>query len=157
MIAGGIFILLVTIGGAYLSQNPRIISKWQYQIDSKRHNRMSKILLRAPAGCKGQNAELFVTACQHLEGSAAWYNQLSLAEQSCFKESFIVTNEFKLEYDGDPISQLENYMDEEGIVLHACGVSEDTAYYLKDKPRSDAEALLNNWYQWKFDEGNYFN
>ncbi len=157
MIVGGIFILFITAGGAFLSQNPQIIEKWQYQRDSERQDQMRKILLKAPASCKGQKVGRFAAACVHLDDAAAWYSQLSSAEQSCFKESFVITNEFKLAYDGDPLSNLENYTNEDEITLHACGVSEDSKFYLKDKLSSDAQEFLNHWYQWKFDEGNYFN
>ena len=157
MIGGGILLLCIIAAGVYLSKNPQIISKWQYQRDSARREEMQLLVLKSPESCKNQKVEVFASACAHLDDASSWYTQLTTGEQTCFRESYRITTEFKLKFDGDPASNIENMLRDEDIILHACGVSEDSNYYLKNKPASDAETFLNNWYQWKHDEGNYFN
>ena len=157
LIGGGVMLIFIIAAGVYLSQNPQIISKWQYQRDSARKEKMQLILLKSPESCKNQRLELFVSACAHLDDASSWYKQLAAGEQTCLMESYRVTTEFRLKFDGDPASNIENMLRDDSIVLHACGVGDDSNHYLKDKSGSDAETYLNNWYQWKYDEGNYFN
>ena len=159
MLTGGILLFAVAGVFFYLAKNPEVLSKWQYERDSARRAEMQQILLKAPESCADGRVEIFSGACDYLDDGAGstWLSQLSTRERDCLTEGHRTTGEFKLEFDGDPVDHMEHMMTDEDIVLHACLVSGDADYYLKDVVSADAQAFLDNWYQWKYDEGNYFN
>lgn len=157
MLFGGIAILIIVLGGVYLSANPQKIAQWQYQRDSARQEAMQQVILEAPESCDGVDTAVFSAACEVLEEAKTWYRQLPIKSQACLGESYRTTTIFKLEFDGDSESDLKHMLTEEDFALHACGVMEDSNYYLKDQVSRDASELLNNWYRWKHSEGNYFN
>jgi len=147
------------LGGYYLSQNPSIISDWQYQRMSKKRDLMADRLLVAPDICAGASISMFENACGKLEleyGSRDWKQGLSADEQTCLLESFREVTLYKLEYDGSPKSQLENLETDEEIILHVCGISEDVNFYRPEHGSDNAKSMLDTWYQWKHKEGNYF-
>ncbi len=121
---------------------------------------MAERLLVAPDVCGGVSISALTNACDKLEvdfDKRDWKEGLEADAQTCLLESFREVTLYKLEYDGDPKSQLANYETDEDIILHACGVSEDLDFYRPDHASENAKSMLNTWYQWKYSEGNYFN
>lgn len=162
LIVAGLLLAAIVVAGMYLSQNPQLISSWQYKRDSARQDELRKVTLVAPSSCVSVNASLFETACAKIEiynyeEDFDWLTGFSAQALTCMRESFRTTTAFKLEYDGDPASNLHNLEDDEGITLHACGVSEDLKFYRPDLKRDGAKQVFDVWYQWKHSEGNFFN
>ena len=162
LIIGGVFVALITLGGFYLSQNPQIISKWKYERDSARQDELREVLLVAPEACISVSSSLFETACakieiHNFEEDFDWTTGFSQQALTCMRDSFRTTTAFKLKYDGDPASNLKNLEGNGGVVLHACGVSEDLKFYRPDLERGGAKQVFDAWYQWKHSEGNFFN
>lgn len=161
LIIGGIFLALITIGGFYLSQNPQLISKWQYQRDSARHESLRDVLLTATADCRSVSTDILVNACvilesYNFENELEWDKGFSEKAKNCALTSFRDTTLFKLEYNGDPASHLENLENAEDITIHLCGIVEDLKFYFPDFKANNAEEFINKWHQWKHSEGNYY-
>lgn len=161
LIIGGVVVLLITLGGFYISQNPQLISEWQYKRDSARQDSMRDILLTASDECLGVETTLFSNSCAALEGydyegDLNWKAGLSERAASCGLQSYRDTTTFKLKYDGDPVSHLENMQTGEAIAIHLCGISEDVTFYYPDFEANDAKALIDKWHLWRHSEGNYY-
>lgn len=160
LILGGIAIAIITIGGFYLSQNPQIISDWQYKKDRARKDKMAERLLVAPEICASVETSIFTSACDKLElddDDQIWTEGLTSEAQTCVLESFRDVTRYKLEYDGSPLSHLKNFENDSEIIVHTCMIKENLNFYRPDHASPDAASMINAWYQWKHSEGNYFN
>ena len=160
LIVGGVLLLVIVAGGGYLASNPELISKWQYRMDSARKEEMQKILLIAPASCAGIDAAMFARACERLDetydDAFDWSEGLSAQQRTCVEDSFRETTAFKLEFDGDPASHLENLTTDDGLMLHMCGINEEVKYADPDYRAQDARAAIDRWHQYRHGEGNYY-
>lgn len=163
LIITGVVVILITLGGFYLSQNPRIISEWQYKRDSARKDALRDILLTASDDCLEAKVAMFDRACALMERedyderiNRIWNEGMTAKEESCAVTSFRDTTLFKLEYNGDPKSHIEHMENGESINLHLCGVVEDLKFYHPNFKATNAKELIDRWHSWKHSEGNYY-
>jgi hypothetical protein len=164
----GIIVISITMGGFYLNQNPQIIAKLINKRDAARRDELGKILLVAPDSCASISPSLFETACNKVSKSfmdmekglfnqnhdwAAGFNQQAL---TCMRESFRITNAFKLEYNGYPASELKDLETDESVVSDACYINTDLGLSSQDLKTYDVKQVIDIWYQLKYSNGNYF-
>jgi hypothetical protein len=162
LIVVGFTVALVTFSGFYLSRNPELISSWQYKRDSARKERLSQETLLSPESCRQVDRAIFALACQKIaeddyDEGFDWRGGFSDAQFACMRDTFRVTEAFRLRYNGDPASHLENLEEDSAIVLHACIAKEELSYSSLDSNASDAKQMFDAWYHYKkTEQGNYF-
>lgn len=90
LIGGGLLIAAITLGGYYLSQNPRALDSLLGKSDPGPDLSAFDTALTAPESCAMLPTDAFILLCDwHDKLTApAWHQGLSTAEQSCVADAF---------------------------------------------------------------------
>jgi len=160
-----VVLLIATLGGFFLSQNPQIISKIKYQIDDRRHQKLLEVKIVADASCASAAAGIFSNVCARYPEDIfedadfpSWKENLSDAATQCLFLSYKNITLYKLEYDGLPESDFDLLYEIEGrenveLLGHACDIASYANYTNPEfisKHRgfvaNNAEDVLNKYY-----------
>ena len=160
-----VFLLIATLGGFFLSQNPQIISKIQYKIDDRRHQKLLEVKIVADASCAEAAPDIFLNVCAKYPEDIfeeadfpSWREDLSEAATQCLFKSYKDITLYKLEYDGrseDEFNQIYEFEGRENVELlgHACDIASYANYSdpkfmskHRDFAANSAKDVLNKYY-----------